>query len=829
MHRSRWTCVVVSVIVMFVGARAAAAGLSPYGGTPLPLPATIAAADFDNGGEGIAYHDTTPGNAGGAYRSTDVDLQASSEGGYTIGWIGAGEWVNYTVSAAAGSYVAAIRVASPAGGGSLHIGFNGPSNVWKTVSVPATGGWQTWTTITVPVTLGAGTQQMTLLFDTAGFNVSRVTVSTASGATSTPFAGSALGLPGLVLAENFDNGGEGVAYHDTTAGNSGGAYRSTDVDLQASSEGGYTIGWIGAGEWVKYSVSVAAAGPYTATLRVASPSGATLHMSFAGSSSVSVPVTVPATGGWQTWTSVSVPVTLPAGPQVMTLSFDTAGVNVENINISASTTSGSTPPPATTGGTWIVNAGGNLQAALTGAQPGDTIVLQAGATFTGNFVLPAKSASSTAYITITSSAPASSLPGATTRMTPAYAGALPKIQSPNNEPAIATQAFAHHYRLQYLELRGNVKGMGDILDFGDGSAAQNSLAMVPHHLIADHLYIHGDPTYGQKRAIGLNSASTSITNSYIAGIMANAQDSQGICGWNGPGPFTIANNYIEAAGENVLFGGADPAIPELVPSDITLTGNYVTKQLAWKGSAWSVKNILEFKNAQRVSVDGNVFEYNWLAGQAGYSIVFTPRNQGGKAPWSVVQHVTFTNNIVRHVSSAINVLGTDNIYPSQPTNDITIRNNVFEDVSAAKYGGDGRLILINGGSGVTVDHNTVLADGSSVVYAGGASAPAFVFTNNILQNNAWAIMGNNASPGNGTIAAFFPASRFQDNVIAAAPASTYPTGNFYPGSLSAVSFVNLTGGNYRLSSSSPYNNAGTDGKDVGADVDAINVAAGTSY
>jgi len=823
----------VWVIGMVAGARAGAAGLSPYGGTPLPLPATIAAANFDNGGEGIAYHDTTPGNAGGAYRSTDVDLQASSEGGYNLGWIGAGEWANYTVSvAAAGSYVAAIRVASPTGGGSLHIGFNGPSNVWKTVSVPATGGWQTWTTITVPVTLGAGTQQMTLLFDTAGFNVSRVTVSAAvsgpppAGLTSTPFSGSAIGLPGLVLAENFDNGGEGVAYHDTTAGNAGGAYRSTDVDLQASSEGGYNLGWIGAGEWVKYSVNVAAAGVYTATLHVASPSGATLHLSFAGSSSVSVPVTVPATGGWQAWTSVSVPVTVAAGPQLMTLSFDTAGVNVANINVS---TSGNTPPPPASGGTWIVNAGGNLQAALNGAQPGDTIVLQAGATFTGNFVLPAKSASSTAYITITSSAAASSLPGATTRMTPAYAGALPKIQSPNSAPAIATQAFAHHYRLQYLELRANAYGMGDILDFGDGSSAQNTLAMVPHDLVADHLYIHGDAVYGQKRAIGLNSASSSITNSYIAGIMANAQDSQGICGWNGPGPFTITNNYIEAAGENVLFGGSDPAIPDLVPSDITLTRNYVTKQLAWRGSAWSVKNILEFKNAQRVSVDGNLFEYNWLAAQAGYSIVFTPRNQGGGAPWSVVQHVAFTNNIVRHVSSAINILGADNIYPSQPTNDITIRNNIFEDVSAANYGGDGRLILINGGTGVTVDHNTVFTDGSSVLYADGASAPAFIFTNNILQNHAWAIMGSDASPGNGTISKFFPGSRFQDNVIAAAPASTYPTGNFYPASLSAVSFVDLAGGNYRLSSSSSYTDAGTDGKDIGADIDAINAAAGTSY
>src|SRR5205085_9350773 len=110
---------------------------------------------------------------------------------------------------------------------------------------------------------------------------------------------------------------------------------------------------------------------------------------------------------------------------------------------------------------------------------------------------------------------------------------------------------------------------------------------------------------------------------------------------------------------------------------------------------------------QRVVVNGNLFENNWQAAQAGYSIVFTPRNQEGTAPWSTVQHVQFTNNIVRHVSSAINILGTDNLHPSQQTNDITIRNNIFEDVSKAKYGGNGWFILINSAASVTVDHNTV--------------------------------------------------------------------------------------------------------------------------
>ena len=296
-----------------------------FGGTPRAIPGTIPAETFDEGGEGVAYHDTTPGNAGGQFRMTDVDIEASADGGYDVGWIDAGEWLNYTVNvAAAGDYTAQQRVASPAGA-TMHVGFNGPSQgQWKTVSIPATGGKQNWTMINVPVTLGAGVQQMTLYSDTGGMSLRYTTVASASGTPAPP------ALPGQILAANFDNGGEGVAYHDTTPGNTGGAYRNTDVDLEASSEGGYDVGWIDAGEWLNYTVNVSAAGNYTVKLRVASPSGgAALHVGFNGPSQGTwKSVSIPATGGWQNWTTVSVPVTLGAGVQQMTLYFDTAGLNV---------------------------------------------------------------------------------------------------------------------------------------------------------------------------------------------------------------------------------------------------------------------------------------------------------------------------------------------------------------------------------------------------------------------------------------------------------------------------------------------------------------------
>ncbi len=309
------------------------------------MPGRIAAERFDAGGEGVAYHDTTTGNSGGQARTSDVDIESSTDGGYDVGWTAPGEWLKYTVNVvAAGSYTLQLRVASP-NGASLHVAFNAPAgSASLAVGVPATGGWQAWTAVTLPVTLAAGTQVMTLTFDTGGLNLGSITAVTATtpttpptppAATAGPYSGTAAAIPGNIRAEAFDSGGEGVAYHDTTAGNSGGAFRATDVDLEASSGGGYDVGWTAAGEWLNYTVNVAASGSYTAQLRVASPSGATMHVGFNTASSVWVAIAIPATGGWQNWTTVTVPVTLAAGVQQMTLFFDTPGLNLNSVNVIA--------------------------------------------------------------------------------------------------------------------------------------------------------------------------------------------------------------------------------------------------------------------------------------------------------------------------------------------------------------------------------------------------------------------------------------------------------------------------------------------------------------
>ena len=229
--------------------------------------------------------------------------------------------------------------------------------------------------------------------------------------------------------------------------------------------------------------------------------------------------------------------------------------------------------------TVFVAAGGDLQQALNQAQPGDTILLQENAEFVGNFVLPVKTGD--AWITVRSAAPDSVLPGAGVRILPAHAALLARLRSPNASAALRTAAGAHHWNLRYLEFPATEGGLGDVVQIGDGSSAQSSLSQVPHHIVLNHLYVHGDPYVGQKRGIALNAATVTISDSYIADCKGIGQDTQAIGGWNGPGPYVIENNYLEAAGENVLFGGADPAIANLVADGIVFRRNHLSRPMAW--------------------------------------------------------------------------------------------------------------------------------------------------------------------------------------------------------------------------------------------------------
>ncbi|MCW5978220.1 MAG: hypothetical protein KIT09_09095 [Bryobacteraceae bacterium] len=477
--------------------------------------------------------------------------------------------------------------------------------------------------------------------------------------------------------------------------------------------------------------------------------------------------------------------------------------------------------------TIYVPAGGDLQQAIDDAAPGSTIALEPGREYRGNFILRNKPGSQ--YITITTSDPGK-LPPAGKRITPAYAVNLPKIVGTNDSPVISTEAGAHHWRLVGLEIHAPNVYCYELVQLGSATATKASDQ--PSNIELDRVYVHGDPKIGAKRGVTLNSASTSIRNSYFSDFKGASQETQALLGWNGPGPFDITNNYLEAAGENIMFGGAAPKIQGLVPSDITIRNNHIYKPTAWyryasdyDGSSWMVKNSLELKMARRVTIEGNLIENNWQQAQNGYAIVFTVRaNQ--VATWAVVEDVSFVRNIVRHSGCGVNILGKDNNSNNAGiTQRILIKDNLFEDIDYTRWGGDGRAFQVLAGSkDVTIDHNTVITNNlRALILFDGEPSQGFVYRNNIALHGTNGVMGSGKAIGIGTLSYYAPGYVFLKNVLvgAASRASSYPADNYFPAGWADVKFVDFAKGNYRLGTQSPYIKAGTDGKDLGADIEAV--------
>lgn len=502
-----------------------------------------------------------------------------------------------------------------------------------------------------------------------------------------------------------------------------------------------------------------------------------------------------------------------------------------------------------------VSENGNLKDAIDRAScnPNGTIVrLAAGATFTGSFTLPAKNCAPGQWIIIRTDVSDSSLPAADTRINPTYAPKLAKILSSNVAPAIKTTNRAEHYWFMGLEIgvTENIPANYGVFVIGH---QETSLADLPHHIVVDRCYVHGNASGGIKRGVEANGASIAVINSYFENFHVVGQDTQAIAAWNSPGPIKIVNNFLEAAGENVMFGGATPTVPNVIPSDIEIRRNHFFKPLSWylndpsfKGIPWSVKNILEFKDAQRVLVEGNVLENNWAQAQVGFAVVLTPRGQQGRAPWCTVADITFRYNILTHSGSGFNIAGQDNTSPSEPSQRIWIHDNLVLDIDGAKWGGDGRLYqILNGGRAnthlaiphdITISHNTGFQSGAILVAADSPDRPILrcLFIDNIQPHGNFGIAGSGRRPGSQSIATYFAESAFTHNVIFDFPPrsapSDYPLGNFFPSDVNAVHFVDAKNGDFHLGPASRYRHAAADGKDIGADIDALMAAtAGVAH
>ncbi|HEY0077641.1 MAG TPA: hypothetical protein VGB73_03275 [Pyrinomonadaceae bacterium] len=495
-----------------------------------------------------------------------------------------------------------------------------------------------------------------------------------------------------------------------------------------------------------------------------------------------------------------------------------------------------TSMPSMTGRVISVPAGGDFQAALNEAQYGDIIELQAGASYVGMFSLPNKGGSG--WIVVRSSNWAS-LPPEGARVRPEHAALMPKLLSPGDGLKSLTAAQgAHHYRFIGIEFApiDSSADVRNLIWLGEGN--ESSVEQMPHHIILDRVYVHGFSDSQQTRGVCFNGREMALINSYVSEIHHPWQDSQAVWGAWGPGPYLVENNYLEAAGENVMFGGDDPRIEGLIPSDIVIRRNHVMKPWRWReghesydGRQWVVKNLLEIKNGQRVLIEGNLFENSWKDEQTGVALLLKGTTQYGRAPWSACQDVVVRHNIIRRVGTAIQ-LGKENI--SQGTRRVQIVNNLAYDLNREKYA----PVTMEGcfvgttidADDVTIEHNTVVDASNKVTRLGddnyndhrGLSVRNNLFMRGMM---GWGLE-NITTEGVWAFNSWGADWVYEGNLLFGGSVDTtvsgrYPLGNFFSTSGAQEIFADYGGGNYRLRADSPYRGRGTDGRDLGCDIDTL--------
>jgi hypothetical protein len=540
----------------------------------------------------------------------------------------------------------------------------------------------------------------------------------------------------------------------------------------------------------------------------------------------------------------------------------------------------------------------NLQAAIDAAKCGDTIAIQDGASIRGQFLLPSKNPCTT-YTTLTRMGALPSvydvIPGcyqqgptfaaeATKKATckaelkARYESNAPKIYVDN---AMALQgtavALTFAYDADYWKITGlEISSTSTLLDppvyaliaIGSNGREGNTLAnradLVPNHIVLDRISIHGNSSGSARRAILGNGDSVQFINSLCYEFHETYQDSQCFMAWNGVGPFQIENNFLEAAGENVLFGGADPVIVGRIPSDIVQTRNYMSKDVSWwrhadrvgqgwNGLVWSMKNLTECKNCQRNRIFGNVLENSWEANQNGGIVLFQAVADGPVCTWCTVKDIEVSGNVMRHASMGVVIggRGGQNNGATMGAN-INVHDNLMYDISL-RYSDNGTnyaqcFMFVSGSAssynppvehgslnGISFNHNTCDNEGNfGSLLNQGDRFGQLTITNNLGRGrynfaviaiacgcNAGTEGFNIMAPGSYNVANNAFATL---GVEVAWPANNWFIASGNPNALALWSavFVNRSAADYRLVAGSPYKAGGsqqsTDGKDLGVDM-----------
>jgi hypothetical protein len=426
-----------------------------------------------------------------------------------------------------------------------------------------------------------------------------------------------------------------------------------------------------------------------------------------------------------------------------------------------------------------------LQAALNDAWRGDTIVLTAGKTWSGNFAV-SKRPGSAGYLTLVSSALAN-LPPDGVRVSPSHSGNMPKLKMTNTSSVLSFPAGANaarYIRLQGIEIfpdtsiSGNLSTSADLVRIGEGNPTQ--MSHFPDYIEFDRCYVHGSYTGEIRNGILGNGNHLTIRNSYISEVKMNGIETHAFVAYNGAGPFTIYNNYLEATAIPVLIGGGAQTFDGALPSDLEFHYNFFHKPLKWfsldpdyVGVPYTNKNMLEYKIGDRSDIRWNVFDQNFKGpnnDQAGQFVSFNVRMPNGTESLSYArtQDILFANNVLRKGLGAFGILGSDSNYGYQGlAKRITLRDNLFQEIGCAwdfqncqSYSVSfGRLAA--GGEDFTIENNTFHTVDSQVSFAtghallfDGTDTPRiknFTYRNNIAPSGAFAWKGDGLGIGSATV------------------------------------------------------------------------------
>ncbi len=453
-----------------------------------------------------------------------------------------------------------------------------------------------------------------------------------------------------------------------------------------------------------------------------------------------------------------------------------------------------------------VPPGGSIQTAIDRATSGDIIELQAGATYFGEIKLANKPL--TDFVTIQSSE-ATQLP-ADKRVSPSDAASMAKIVTRGQgKPAVSAENGSNHYRFVGIEFTAsNADYIYNLVLLGSG---ETKPADVPHDIEIDRSYLHPFKSGVVRRGLALNSANTVIKNSYFEGFGFAGEETQGICGWTGTRNVKVLNNYVEGGAENIMFGGSDIASADLIPTDIEVRGNYLKKRDDWKGKV-SLKTLFELKNAKKVQFVGNYIENNWV----GSAFRVTVRNETGGSPYNTIEDVLIKDNVINGAGEGVNILGSDNNFPSQTLKRLTITNNLFLNIGGSKWEGSGYFFQIADGENILIANNTSMNAGNiATIY--GEMPVGLVVRDNIIGHGNYGIHGPIDLKSAGARMMFVNNVFVNSNRL---PPSdfAFPPGNSIISELRDVGFIDPSGNDFRLASNSRYKGKGLGGKNIGADL-----------